>query len=268
MAKLSAGSPAHRRPSPPWDLNPDLLGDREEVFFGPYLQHLCAPAARTSSGYSRTARRKAGINAADAIFHNDPRIGCNHKADVSLASPVFDPDGEIICRVTNPLHQYDIGGIAPGSFCPSAPDVHVESPPPIKIVDGGALRQDVADVYLRQSRVPDYAELDLRARIASVTQARQRVEGLIERYGAENQRQVMDKIRDDSESSFLRRLRENPDEIWRDVTYLKESGVGDRGIYRLQMSVRKEGITLTAAEGPILSRGRPEAVGDPAWSGC
>ena len=45
--------------------------------------------------------------------------------DVMLICPVFW-EGELFCWVTNCLHQYDIGGITPGSFCPSAKDAFDE----------------------------------------------------------------------------------------------------------------------------------------------
>jgi hypothetical protein len=58
-----------------------------------------------------------------------------------LLCPVFWK-GELFCWVTNCLHQYDIGGITPGSFCPSARDAFdgpVESVRPPTFEDVRAL---------------------------------------------------------------------------------------------------------------------------------
>ena len=86
---------------------------------------------------------------------NDPWVGAAHQMDVMLLCPVFWK-GELFCWVTNCLHQYDIGGITPGSFCPSARDAFDEGIliPPVKIVEGNEIRRDIEEVYLRSSRKP------------------------------------------------------------------------------------------------------------------
>ena len=53
-------------------------------------------------------------------------------------------------------HQVDLGGVSPGSWSVDGRDVFWESLPipPVKIVEGGRLRADIEDSYLRRSRVP------------------------------------------------------------------------------------------------------------------
>ena len=58
------------------------------------------------------------ISPGDVFIANDPWVGAAHQQDVMLLCPVFW-EGELFCWVTNCLHQYDIGGITPGSKCPS-----------------------------------------------------------------------------------------------------------------------------------------------------
>ena len=60
-----------------------------------------------------------GIREGDMFLANDPWVGAAHQMDVMLICPVFW-EGELFCWITNCLHQYDIGGITPGSFCPAA----------------------------------------------------------------------------------------------------------------------------------------------------
>ncbi len=87
--------------------------------------------------------------------------------------------------VANALHQYDIGGNTPGSFCADARDVFDEPVPipPIKIVEAGDIRPDLERMYLRHSRQPQLLALDLRAQIAGNLVARDRILGFVERYG-------------------------------------------------------------------------------------
>ena len=102
--------------------------------------------------------------------------------DVTLLNPVFW-EGKLFCWITNVLHQYDVGGITPGSFCPNARDAFDEGIliPPIKIVERGELRRDIEGVYLRASRKPYLVALDLRAQIAGNLTASKRITQLIAR---------------------------------------------------------------------------------------
>jgi N-methylhydantoinase B len=144
--------------------------------------------------------------------------------------------------VTNCLHQYDIGGITPGSFCPSARDAFDEGIliPPIKIIENNEIRRDIEEVYLRSSRKPSAVALDFRAQLAGNITARDRILFLIKRYGADVVKGVMRKILDDGEKAFLKKLALLPDGIWRDRTYVECCRPGDRQVHRVMLTLRKE----------------------------
>jgi N-methylhydantoinase B len=150
--------------------------------------------------------------------------------------------GELFCWVTNCLHQYDIGGITPGSFCPSARDAFDEGIllPPIKIVEGNEIRRDIEEVYLRSSRKPSAVALDFRAQLAGNMTARDRILSLISRYSAETVKGVMRKIIDDGERAFLKKLSRLPDGVWRDRTYVECCRPGDRSVHRVVLSLYKD----------------------------
>src|SRR3989337_1014962 len=152
-----------------------------------------------------------------ALWNVNEEHGAAHQMDVMLLCPVFWK-GELFCWVTNCLHQYDIGGITPGSFCPSARDAFDEGIliPPVKIVERNEIRRDIEEVYLRSSRKPSAVALDFRAQLAGNMTARDRIFSLIRRYGAETVKGVMKKILDDGERAFLKKLAALPDGVWRD----------------------------------------------------
>src|SRR5688572_11648361 len=160
--------------------------------------------------------------------------------DVMLLCPVFWK-GELFCWVTNCLHQYDIGGITPGSFCPSARDAFDEGIliPPVKIVEKNEIRRDIEELYLRSSRKPSAVALDFRAQLAGNMTARDRILSLIKRYGAEIVKGVMRKILDDGEKAFLKKLARLPDGVWRDRTYVECCRPGDRGVHRVLLTLKK-----------------------------
>src|SRR5438045_2769992 len=181
-----------------------------------------------------------GISDGDMFLANDPWVGAAHQMDVMLLCPVFWK-GELFCWVTNCLHQYDIGGITPGSFCPSARDAFDEGIliPPVKIVEKNEIRRDIEEIYLRSSRKPSAVALDFRAQLAGNMTAKDRVLSLIRRYGAETVKGVMRKILDDGERAFLKKLSSLPDGIWRDRTYVECCRPGDRQVHRVALTLKK-----------------------------
>ena len=229
------------------DLNPSILTeDAEFVYFGPYMQYMSGVTDTQVKWTLENRSANPGIRDGDMFLANDPWVGAAHQMDVMLLCPVFWK-GELFCWVTNCLHQYDIGGITPGSFCPSARDAFDEGIliPPVKIVEGNEIRRDIEEIYLRSSRKPSAVALDFRAQFAGNMTGRDRILALIRRYGADTVKGVMKKIIDDGERAFLKKLARLPDGVWRDRTYVECCRPGDRGVHRVMLSLRKEGNKLT-----------------------
>lgn len=228
------------------DFNPAITTeDGELVYFGQYVQHLCAGAPLGVKWTLENRADRPGIERGDIYLTNDPWISCNHQSDLVLLKPVFW-EGGIFAWITSTLHQYDLGGTTPGSFCPDAKDIYYEpSPmPPVKIVEGDEIRNDVEELVLRQSRLPDLVRLDLRAMIAGCNIAERRLVGLCEKYGAATVKGAMRRISDNSEQVFLSRLSNIPDGVWRERSYVEMALPDDRGVYKLELSVTKEGEKL------------------------
>ncbi|HEY6822733.1 MAG TPA: hydantoinase B/oxoprolinase family protein [Burkholderiales bacterium] len=224
------------------DLNPSILTeDAEFVYFGPYMQYMSGVTDTQVKWTLENRSDNPGIRDGDMFLANDPWVGAAHQMDVMLLCPVFWK-GELFCWVTNCLHQYDIGGITPGSFCPSARDAFDEGIliPPVKIVENDEIRRDIEDVYLRSSRKPSAVALDFRAQLAGNLTAKARIMALIKRYGAEVIKGAMRKILDDGENAFLKKLARLPDGIWRERTYVECCRPGDRGVHRVMLTLKKE----------------------------
>ena len=229
-----------------FDLNSSIFTeDGEFIYYGPYQLYMSGVSDVQVKWTLEHRSKNPGIHEDDMFLSNDPWVGAAHQMDVTLLTPVFH-EGKLFCWITNVLHQYDVGGITPGSFCPSARDSFDEGIliPPIKIVERGELRKDIEGVYLRASRKPYLVALDLRAQIAGNNTAKKRILGLIQRYGADVVKGVMRKIIDNAEAAFVAKLAKVPDGTWRERSYVEVAYVGDRKTYQVMLTMRKQGDKL------------------------
>jgi len=224
------------------------LGDErgELVAIGPYISIMAAIKDLTVKWILQHRAENPGIQEGDMFLCNDPWIGPLHQNDVALLKPIFWK-GELFSWVTSMGHVPDVGGVDVGSFVASAENVFDEGTPipPVKIVEGGVIRDDVEDVYLRHSRTPPMLGMDLRAKIAANNVARDRIHEQIEQFGAETVKMAMRNVLDQTETRFRSRLRDIPDGTWRDENYLESARVGDNNVYKIFLEMEKAGETLT-----------------------
>jgi len=182
-----------------------------------------------------------GIEDGDMFLCNDPWIGGGlHQPDAAVLSPVFF-EGQLFAWTSAVAHQPDLGGSSPGSMPIGATDVFSESlpTPPIKVVRGQKLQRDVADAWMRRSRVPLLIGLDLRAKVGANAVGRRRLLSLIAQYGPVVVKSVMKRMMDDAEQRLRAKLRTMPDGTWSAATYQDQAFAGDRRTHRLALSMTK-----------------------------
>jgi len=185
---------------------------------------------------------RPGIRPGDMFFSNDPWVGGGmHQNDASVLAPLFH-DGELFAWTAAVAHQVDLGGVSPGSWSVDGQDVFSESTPipPVRIVEGGELRTDIEDVYLRRSRVPRLVGLDLRAKIGANNVAHDQLLRLIDKYGPATVKAVMRRMMDDAETRVRDKLRDLPDGAWRSVAHQDSARAGDRQVHKILLEMRKE----------------------------
>jgi N-methylhydantoinase B len=188
-----------------------------------------------------------GIREGDMFLCNDPWVGGGlHQNDVIVYQPIFH-DGELFAWTSAICHEPDLGGVGLGSFSPAAQDVFSEAlpTPPIRVVKDFELQDDVADVWIRRSRVPMLVSLDLRAKIGANSVGRKRLAEVIDQYGADTVKAVMKRMMTDAESRLRGKLRDLPDGTWRATGYQDQSHEGDRGVHKLTVAMTKEADHLT-----------------------
>jgi len=123
------------------------------------------------------------LAAGDVIVTNDPYPGGVHLNDVSLISPVHH-QGTLVGYVANLAHHVDVGGGAPASIG-AFREVFQEGViiPPVKLVEGGRIVEDVFSLILAQIRSKDETAGDFRAQIAANATGVRRIQALVDRHG-------------------------------------------------------------------------------------
>ncbi len=122
----------------------------------------------------------------DVVLVNDPWAGGTHLPDITLFAPVFAARGArpafgLLVRA----HHADVGGANPGSMGPAL-DLFGEGLviPPVKLVRGGVLQQELLDIVLANTRAPDERRGDLLAQLAAIRHGSARLGALLQEVGA------------------------------------------------------------------------------------
>src|SRR5579875_2763913 len=263
----------------------DEVGDLVQI--GPYNAGLAIALDRAVKWTLEYRAENPGIEEGDMFLCNDPWVGGGmHQNDVAVYAPLFW-EGRLFGWTSASSHQLDLGGVAPGSWTPRATSVFWESlpTPPVKIVRGYRLQRDVEDVYLRRSRIPRLVALDLRAQIGANNFAHEQLRALIRKYGPDAVKAVMKRQMADTERRLRAKLCELPDGTWRSVAYQEEAREGDRGVYKVALTLTKrrdhmtfdfrgtdrqvEGLincTYNGLQGGVIWGIMPVLCGDIPWS--
>jgi N-methylhydantoinase B len=177
----------------------------------------------------------------DMFVGNDPYIGALHQNDVQMIGPIFAGD-QIIAWAGVQAHQTDVGGMDFASWCPKAKDVFQEGMriPCVKLLDRGELREDVLEMITTASRLPAQLGLDIRAFIATINVARQRIGELLSRYGTDWVAAAMRRMIASSEAKVRARLCELPDGDFHACDFLEHDGHRN-ALYKIDVQLRKRG---------------------------
>lgn len=228
------------------DFNMSILTeDGEAVMSAPFVQYLNSGSPLVVQYLMEHFSERPGIEEGDVFLASDPWIGASHQMDVCVSAPLFI-DGELFAWVSSAAHQYDLGGIVPGGWPQNAPDVYSDPVMfrPFKLIERGVLRDDLEQMYRRQSRLPDMVALDMRAQLAGAQFAIRRLKETCEEFGPAVVKAAMRRILDNAQLAFARKLERIPDCTVSDVFYFDEEMPGDRTTHRVQFNLTKRGDRL------------------------
>lgn len=218
------------------------LPDGEFATMGFQVAHE-APPVGALIRHINSHRRPPGPG--DMYIGNDPYVGALHQNDVQMAGPIYS-GGKLVAWAGVMAHETDVGGMSFASWCPAATEVYQEGMriPAVKLVDDGEVREDVLDMIVTASRLPDALELDIRAFIATINVASDRLHHLFARYGADVVIDVMGRMIASTERQVRARLLELPDGIVHVRDYLEHDGHTNR-LFTIDLVATKRGDELT-----------------------
>ncbi|HEV3468092.1 MAG TPA: hydantoinase B/oxoprolinase family protein [Pyrinomonadaceae bacterium] len=207
----------------------------------------------------------AALAPGDVCALNDPFAGGTHLPDVTLVSGVLAPETSYGFRVTsyefknrsstrnskldtrNPLfyvanraHHADIGGATPGSMGLAA-DVYGEGLrlPPVRLVRGGRVVEDVMRLVLANVRVERERRADFEAQIGSLKAGAARLLEIVSRAGVREASAYAGHLIDYSARLMRAAVRAIPDGAYEAEDALDSDGVDDRPVrLRVRVTVR------------------------------
>jgi len=188
---------------------------------------------------------KGGLGPGDMLLLNDPYISGTHLPDLTLIAPIFS-GGAVVGYAANKAHHTDVGGRAPGSLAADASELYQEGLiiPPVKLIEGGRMNQELANLIRSNVRTPEVQMGDLRAQVAANNTGTRRVAELVEQYGVETLHSSMDIGMDQSERRMRGELAKMPDGVYPAEDYLEDILPGG-GDVKISVTVTKRGGAIT-----------------------
>jgi N-methylhydantoinase B len=185
----------------------------------------------------RAAVETLTLNAGDVAILNDPFCGGTHLPDITLVAPVFlggtkaRRSAKPTFYVASRAHHADVGGTYAGSMgiCREIYQEGIRIPP-IKLIAGGELQDDVFRLLLNNVRTPEEREGDLNAQIAACHTGAARLLEITERYGLARVQQVMGELQEYSEKLMRAFLGKVPHGRYEAEDFLDDDGAGSGSV--------------------------------------
>jgi len=164
----------------------------------------------------------------DIFIFNDAHIGGTHLSDMRLVRPYFY-NGELFCYLASVGHWHDLGGAVPGNYNPGATDVFQEALviPPVRLARAGEVNQDIIDILLRNTRLPQSAQGDLNGQMGALDLGVKRMDELLNEYGQGTVQSALAALGQRAESLMRAELTSLPDGRWTAEDFLDNDGITD-----------------------------------------
>ncbi|WP_417743346.1 hydantoinase B/oxoprolinase family protein [Salipiger sp.] len=182
----------------------------------------------------------------DIFIFNDAHLGGTHLNDMRVIRPYYH-DGKLFCWLASVGHWHDLGGGAPGNYNPAAKDAFQEAfvLPPVRLARKGEINQDVIDILMRNTRLPQSAEGDLNGQLGALDLGVRRMGELLGEYGGGTVAAALAALSDRAETLMRAELATLPDGRWEAEDFLDNDGITDEALpIRVALEIKGEQMVL------------------------
>jgi N-methylhydantoinase B len=211
----------------------------------------------------------SNLGPGDVIITNEPFPSGVHLNDVSLISPVF-ADRQLLGYVANLAHHVDVGGGAPASIG-AFREVFQEGVviPPVKVVAGGRIVDDVFDLILAQIRSKHETAGDFRAQIAANATGARRLEALVARHGHATIVAAMRELLDYTERRTRAEIEALPPGVYEAEGFVDTDGYSDEPVrLRARIETSPDGVSFDLAGSDPQRRAPVNSTYAQTFSAC
>ena len=220
------------------------------------------PAALRAYGVDR-------VGESDMLVVNDPYLGNIHLNDVTVIAPVHYR-GRLFGYLANLAHHVDVGGGAPASIG-AFREIYQEGVqiPPVKLVSGGVVVEDIFRLVLAQIRSRNETAGDFRAQIAANVTGGRRLAELLDHWGIETVEKTIDTLVEVTHRWTRAEIAKLPYGTFRDECYLDSDGyTADRVRLAARVTISDEGIEFDLSGSDSQRRAPVNASFGPIYSAC
>lgn len=182
----------------------------------------------------------------DICITNDSYAGnvATHTPDIHIWKPVF-VDGRLTSFVVGHIHNTDVGGAVPASLSRTLTDIAQEGIriPPLKIIEGGRMNEDVARIMRLNVRAPEQNWGDFNAQLASVNIGERKIREIVRRFGVDDFLTGINAMLDYGEAQARKVIATIPDGEYFYADYADEDGDGGDPC-RIAVTLRVRGDEL------------------------
>ena len=212
------------------------------------------------------AAKDGDLQDGDIYIFNDAHIGGTHLSDMRLVRPYYHA-GKLFCYLASVGHWHDVGGAVPGNYNPAATDVFQEAfnLPPVKLARAGKVNQDIIDILMRNTRLPQSAMGDLNGQLGALDLGVKRMDELLDEYGGVTITAALEALGHRAEALMRSELTELPDGRWEAEDYLDNDGINDAPLkIKIALEIKDDTMLLDFTGSAPQCAGRRERLrGDP-----
>jgi len=172
---------------------------------------------------------------------NDPYAGGTHLPDITVVTPAFTEDGDLLGFAASRAHHADVGGRVPGSMPADSHTLDEEG----VVISPRVLDEDAIAELAEQMRQPAQRRADLRAQLAANRVGGLRLGELADRVGTEKLREATAAVLDYAERR-TRSCLEDLEDGEREAVDVLEAAEGDLEL-RVTATVKGDALILDFA---------------------